>query len=81
MTTASFFSGWHLVRWLRLVVGTILAVQAVSLQDGFAGIVAAFFLVQAITNTGCCGSEGCSLPAARIKEPGMEESISRSKTK
>lgn len=75
MTTDSLFSGWHLMRWFRLIIGIMLAVQAVSLQDGFAAIVAVFFLVQAVTNTGCCGSEGCTPPAARRKVPEMKKEL------
>lgn len=68
----SWWNGWHFMRWFRLGFGILLGVQAVSLQDSFAGIVAVFFLFQAFTNTGCCGSEGCALPAARTDDRVME---------
>lgn len=56
------FTGWTIMRWLRLVLGSIIAVQAIQQHDSLSGIIAAFFLFQAITNTGCCGSQGCGMP-------------------
>lgn len=56
------FSDWHLMRWLRLGLGIYLAVQAIQLHDTLAGVIAAFFLIQAITNTGCCGAGSCAVP-------------------
>jgi len=56
------FSDWHLMRWLRLGLGVYIAVQAVQLHDMLAGVIAAFFLIQAITNTGCCGTRSCAVP-------------------
>lgn len=50
------------MRWLRLGLGLFVAVQAFQHHDMFAGFVAAFFLFQVVTNTGCCGSSGCTIP-------------------
>jgi hypothetical protein len=50
------------MRWLRLALGVFIMVQAIQRHDGFAGAIAIFLLFQAITNTGCCGSGGCSVP-------------------
>ena len=71
------FSDWHLMRWLRLGLGIYLAVQAIQLHDTLAGVIAAFFLIQAVTNTGCCGAGSCAIPtktkADDIKEVDFEE--------
>lgn len=71
------FSDWHLMRWLRLGLGIYLAVQAVKVHDTLAGVIAAFFLIQAVTNTGCCGAGSCAIPtktkADDIKEVDFEE--------
>ncbi len=56
------FSNWHFMRWLRLALGIYVGVQAIQFTDALAGMVSVFFLYQAITNTGCCGASGCSVP-------------------
>jgi hypothetical protein len=57
--------GWNLIRGLRLLIGAYFAVQAIETQEIFSGIIAAFFLYQAITNTGCCGANTCAVPNAK----------------
>lgn len=65
--------GWNLIRWLRLVIGAYFAVQAIATLEIFSGVIAAFFLYQAITNTGCCGASGCAVPNAKNKADKTEE--------
>jgi hypothetical protein len=71
----TLFTNWHAMRWIRLGFGLFLAVQAFQMKDGFAAAVAAFFLYQAVTNTGCCGTTGCatSAPPTQSKNTGTEE--------
>jgi hypothetical protein len=61
----TLFTNWHFVRWFRLGIGLFIAVQAVQLHDSLSGFVAALFLFQAATNTGCCGASGCGVPPAQ----------------
>jgi hypothetical protein len=49
------------MRFLRLGLGIYIAVQAVETLSVLSGVVAVFFFFQAITNTGCCGSNCCAL--------------------
>lgn len=56
------FTNWHLMRWIGLAIGLFLGFQAFMYQDGLAAMLSVFFLFQAITNTGCFGSRGCSVP-------------------
>lgn len=77
---AGFFAQWNLMRWLRLGVGLFLLWQLTQKPDIITGFVSAFFLFQAITNTGCCGASGCSIPAkgneaSRRREGSKEEEI------
>lgn len=65
-----FFTNWHLMRWLRLLFGIIFIVQAVQSADWLPGLIAAFFLITALTNTGCCGSNGC---AVNTHKPGTHK--------
>ncbi len=60
MIQQTLFTDWHFMRWLRLGLGIFLAIQAFEMHDTFSGFIAAFFLFQAITNTGCCGSKSCT---------------------
>lgn len=54
-------TNWSLMRWLRLIMGVIIAFQAFQLKDGLLGILAAFFIYQALSNTACCGAGACSV--------------------
>jgi hypothetical protein len=56
------FTGWHLNRWIRLIIGLALLVQAIVASDMLAGAFAFILLFQSVTNTGCCGSAGCRIP-------------------
>lgn len=56
----TLLSNWNFMRILRLGVGIFLAIEAIKSQDLFSGLIAGFFLFQSLTNTGCCGSQGCS---------------------
>jgi hypothetical protein len=64
----NLFTNWHFMRWLRLGLGLFVAVQAIQHHDALAGLIACFFLFQAITNTGCCGTQGCAVPTPSKKD-------------
>ncbi len=70
---ATLFYNWHFMRWLRLSLGIFIAVQAYKMHDTFSGVIATFFLFQAITNTGCCGSGGCAVPAQKSNADKIED--------
>lgn len=55
------FTGWHLLRFFRLGLGIAIAIQAFRMNDLVAGFIAAIFLFQAFSNTGCCGSSACHI--------------------
>jgi hypothetical protein len=65
--------GWNLIRGLRLLIGAYFAVQAIETLEIFSGIIAAFFLYQAITNTGCCGANACAVPNAKNNAEKLKE--------
>jgi hypothetical protein len=60
MDLQTLLTGWNFMRFLRLGVGIFIGVQAVLYRDVLSGLIASVFLLQAATNTGCCGSGGCS---------------------
>jgi len=69
----TLFTHWNLMRWIRLAIGIYLAAQAMQMHDVLSGIVSAFFLFQALTNTGCCGVNGCARPATSKKSDDFQE--------
>ncbi len=73
MIYTTLLNNWNLMRWLRLLFGLYLGYQAFVLKDSMSGFLGAFLLIQAITNTGCCGSGGCSVPAVKNKDIKSEE--------
>jgi hypothetical protein len=78
MDKETIFNNWNFMRWLRLGLGIYIAYQAVETISLFSGAVAAFFIFQAITNTGCCGTNGCAVPikkssSDRSEDTGTEE--------
>ncbi|MGN6601332.1 MAG: hypothetical protein ACTHK8_02720 [Ginsengibacter sp.] len=68
----TLFSNWNFMRWLRLVLGIIAGIQAIQFHDTLLGFLSAFLLFQSLTNTGCCGAGGCSVPRQR-QEPTKTE--------
>lgn len=73
MNKETLLTGWHFMRFLRLGLGIYIAVQAVETQSILSGIVALFFIFQAITNTGCCGANGCAVPIKKSNSDKIEE--------
>lgn len=49
------FSGWHLVRWLRLGLGILLITGGIVKADIVAGSLGGLLAFQALLNLGCAG--------------------------
>jgi len=69
------FNNWHFMRWLRLILGGFIAVQAIQNHDPVPGLIGAFFLYQAVTNTGCCGANGCAVTTTKNTEENKVKDI------
>ena len=67
------FTGWHFMRWIRLVFGVFFIVQAIQMHDIMVGVIAGFFLLTAIANVGCCGAQSCAAPIKKDVSDSMEE--------
>lgn len=59
------FTNWHLVRIMRLGIGMMLLVAGIQNKDWAMGLFSLFFLYQAVTDTGCCGTKGYCPPAVK----------------
>lgn len=75
MIRDTLFSGWNFMRWLRLFMGGLIAVEALQMHDYLSGSIGAFFILQALTNTGCCGTNGCSTPVQYTKKHSATEEV------
>lgn len=73
MDKQTLLTNWNFMRFLRLGIGIYIAVQAVETESVFSGVVAVFFIYQAVTNTGCCGSNGCAVPIKKSNPDKTEE--------
>jgi hypothetical protein len=71
----TLFTGWHFMRWLRLVLGIIIAIQAIQMREAMSGFIAAFFLFQAIANVGCCGVTNCAVPVSNKRTEGIQDIV------
>jgi hypothetical protein len=49
-----------MMRWIRLLFGVLIGAQALVVKDGWMGLLSVFFLFQAFSNTGCCGTTSCA---------------------
>jgi hypothetical protein len=56
----NILANWHLGRVLRLIFGLYAVYLGVFNKDFLSGIIGAFFLYQALSNTGCCANNACS---------------------
>ncbi len=61
------FTGWNYMRWIRLILGILIAIQAIVQKDVLSGLLATFLLFQAGTNTGCCGDASCTVAPIKKK--------------
>ncbi len=76
----SLFKNWHTMRWVALGIAVFFATLAIIDRELITGIVAAFFLLQAVTNRGCMVSPSCGIPESKSqtslnnpKEPSFTE--------
>lgn len=69
----TLLTGWHFMRFLRLGLGIYIAIQAVQTLSILSGVIAVFFIFQAVTNTGCCGANGCAVPIKKSSSDKIEE--------
>ncbi len=64
-------TNWHIMRIIRLVMGVMMLTMSFQGGDWLLGSFSVFFLYQAVTDTGCCGTQSCS-PAKQVKKPGTQ---------
>ncbi len=69
----TLFTGWNLMRFLRLGFGIFFVIQAIQTSNTFMGLAGGFFLFTSLTNTGCCAGGSCAAPMTRADSTDIEE--------
>ena len=69
----TLFTGWNLMRFLRLGFGLFFVIQAIQTSNTFMGLAGGFFLFTAVTNTGCCAGNNCAAPMNKAESTDIEE--------
>lgn len=53
------FSDWNAMRILRLIIGVLILIQGINMNEWIMIILSSTIMLQAIFNTGCCSSGSC----------------------
>lgn len=61
---------WTLVRFLRLIVGMAVLVQAFLQEDLLFGMAGGMLILLALFNVGCCGTGSCKVDLQKREIPG-----------
>lgn len=69
----TLFTGWNLMRFLRLGFGLFFVIQAIQTSNTFMGLAGGFFLFTAVTNTGFCAGSSCAAPMNNTESKDIEE--------
>jgi hypothetical protein len=56
-------NNWSLIRILRLLMASVILIQAAQTMDLILGLLGGFILYQVVMNVGCCGVSGCAVPS------------------
>jgi hypothetical protein len=73
MNIQTLLSNWNFMRFVRLTLGVYIGIQAFETQSILSGLLAVFLLYQLVTNTGCCGANGCAIPTNKSNTDTTED--------
>jgi hypothetical protein len=66
------FSNWNFIRLLRLGAGIAILVQAFIARDILFAFLGLIFTAMPVFNIGCCGTQGCYVPAEKDQDKTKE---------
>lgn len=69
----AILNNWTIMRLIRLGLGIVACIQAFIIKDAAIGLLGAFLLLTAITNTRCCGSTGCAVNLKKNKKNNTQD--------
>jgi hypothetical protein len=73
-TAQPFFSNWHPMRWITLILGLILGYNWFMHSAQISGVLSVFLLFQAFTNTGCLAGQ-CMPSSSQLADQGEESAV------
>ncbi|MEP7237054.1 MAG: hypothetical protein ABI685_04290 [Ferruginibacter sp.] len=68
----TILSNWNFIRLLRLGVGIAILVQAIIVRDILFAFLGLIFTAMPVFNIGCCGTQGCYVPAGKEQDKAKE---------
>ena len=69
-------SNWNGARIFRVALGIAVIIYAIVKHDSIMGWAGGFVLLMGISNSGCCGVGGCSIPKTSTKSKVSTEDTS-----
>lgn len=72
MMKNKLFTNWNVVRWVRLLFGLGAVITGFLQKENLAIIAGVFLVITALSNTGCCGANGCTPQINNKKEKSKE---------
>jgi hypothetical protein len=73
LSLANIKSNWNLIKVLKIALALTVIFQSVEAKDVLLGSFGALFLGQALLNIGCCGPQGCAVPASKKGDNSIED--------
>ncbi|MEP7239081.1 MAG: hypothetical protein ABI685_14475 [Ferruginibacter sp.] len=68
----TILKNWSIVRFLRLGMGIAILIQAVIARDILFAFLGLIFTAMPVFNIGCCGTNGCYIPADKNQDKTKE---------
>lgn len=65
MMLKTILTNWTIIRFLRLIMGAAIIVQALIAKDILFGFLGFMLTAMPLFNVGCCGTQGCYMPPAK----------------
>ncbi|MFN3588000.1 MAG: hypothetical protein ACK4UP_01380 [Spirosomataceae bacterium] len=62
----TLITGWTMVRVIRFIIGAIILVQSIVMNQYAIAAFGGIFMTQALLNLGCGSSNGCGVPTTRM---------------
>lgn len=68
----SILNNWNFLRFIRLVMGVVITVQAILMKEIMVGVAGLLLTCMAVFNIGCCGAGGCNVPTRKTSQTTKE---------
>lgn len=62
----TILTGWNFRRGFRMGVGIFFLIWGIVKSDNLLILGGSFFILTTLSNVGCCGAGGCSVPRQKV---------------